>query len=64
MKIYSFLLLERNEYKVELESKSANKISSNLAYIDLYSFDFLDNGIRHNFEKAFGKYEEKFMRLH
>ncbi|MFE8102025.1 hypothetical protein RBA71_11055 [Brenneria goodwinii] len=59
MKIYSFSLLDRDEYKVELESRNGNKISSNLAYIDLYSFDFLDNGIRHNFEEAFGKYEEK-----
>jgi hypothetical protein len=59
MKIYSFLLLERDEYKVKLESSKGNKISSNLSYIDLYSFDFLDDGIRHNFEEAFGKYEKK-----
>lgn len=59
MKIYSFLLLNRDEYKTELEFSKGNKISTNLSYIDLYSFDFLDNGIRHNFEEAFGRYEEK-----
>jgi len=61
MKINSFLLLDRDDFKVELESINGNKISSNLAYIDLFSFDFLDNGIRHNFEEAFGKYEEKIL---
>ncbi|MFJ5161989.1 hypothetical protein ACIP6T_22720 [Pantoea sp. NPDC088449] len=59
MKIFSFLLLERDECKVELESKTGSRISTNLSYVDLYSFEFLDNGVRHNFEEAFGKYEEK-----
>ncbi|WAT05520.1 hypothetical protein O1V64_04235 [Rouxiella badensis] len=59
LKIYSFLLLDRDEYKIKLESLKGNKISSNLAYTDLYSFDFLDEGIRHNFEEAFGQYEAR-----
>lgn len=58
-KIYSFILKDRETYTVELENVKGKGIQSNLSFIDLYTFDFLDEGMRKNFESAFGKYESK-----
>lgn len=58
-KIYSFILKDRETCEVELEHKKGIGIQSNLSFSDLYTFDFLDEGMRKNFENSFGKYESK-----
>lgn len=58
-KIYSFILKDRETCTVELENKKGIGIQSNLSFTDLYTFDFLDEGLRKNFESAFGAYESK-----
>jgi hypothetical protein len=58
-KIYSFVLKDREKCTVELENVNGIGIQSNLSFIDLYTFEFLDEGMRKNFESAFGVYESK-----
>jgi len=58
-KIYSFVLKDRETCTVELENVKGVGIQSNLSFIDLYTFEFLDEGMRKNFESAFGVYESK-----
>lgn len=58
-KIYSFTLQDRESYTVTLDNEKGTKIQNNLSFSDLYTFEFLDNGHRKNFEKAFCKYEGK-----
>lgn len=58
-KIYTFILQDRETCTVELKDKKGTGIASNLSFTDLYTFDFLDEGMRKNFESAFGKYEAK-----
>lgn len=58
-KIYRFILRDREDCAIELEDKKGIGIKSNLSFIDLYTFDFLSEGLRKNFERSFGKYEEK-----
>jgi len=58
-KIYTFALKDRETCTVELEDPKGTGITSNLSFTDLYTFEFLDEGQRKNYERAFGKYEEK-----
>lgn len=58
LRIYSFKVVNRDNYTLALESQSGRPIGSNLSLFDLFSFDVLDdNRLRHNFEVLFQKYE-------
>lgn len=58
-KIYSFTLQDRESCTVTLDNEKGTRIQSNLSFSDLYTFEFLENGYRKNFESEFCKYEEK-----
>ncbi len=56
--IYSFLVTDRENYTLQLESEKGMPIGKNLSLFDLFSFDVVDNSsLRANFEDAFQKYE-------
>jgi len=58
MRIYSFLLRDRENYTIELEQPNGRSINNNLSMFDLFSFDVLENSkLRLNFESLFQKYE-------
>ncbi|SOE97679.1 hypothetical protein SAMN05414139_10829 [Burkholderia sp. D7] len=57
-RIYSFKLVDRENYGLALENPNGNRISKNLSASDLFSFDVAgDSDRRHNFEALFQKYE-------
>ena len=58
LRIYSFKIVERENYTLELESPNGRLIGSNLSLFDLFSFDVPGNSqLRLNFEALFHKYE-------
>ena len=58
LRIYSFKIVERENYTLELESPNGRLIDSNLSLFDLFSFDVPGNSqLRLNFEALFHKYE-------
>lgn len=58
-KIYSFTLIDREEYNLKLDDGKGVSIVNNLRIIDLFSFDVIKkNPERYNFESLFGKYEK------
>ncbi len=58
LRIYSFLLADRENYSVALENPSGRSIDSNLSLFDLFSFDVSgDSRLRLNFKSLFQKYE-------
>lgn len=57
-RIYSFEVVDRENYKLLLERPNGKSIDSNLSLFDLFSFDVLDGSpLRLNFEALFHKYE-------
>jgi hypothetical protein len=57
-RIYSFEVIDRESYKLALESPIGRPIGSNLSLFDLFSFDIPgDSHLRLNFESLFHKYE-------
>ena len=57
-KIYSFSLIEREEFLVKLDSMKGVKIGQSLSLLDIFSFDILEKETTiYNFEKLFEKYE-------
>ena len=57
-RIYSFEVIDRENYKLALESRIGRPIGSNLSLFDLFSFDVPgDSRLRLNFESLFHKYE-------
>lgn len=58
LRIYSFEVVDRENYTLSLESLNGRPIGSNLSLFDLFSFDVPGNDrIRLNFELLFQKYE-------
>ncbi|ACM31124.1 hypothetical protein [Rhizobium rhizogenes] len=58
LRIYSFRLADRDDYKLVLENPNGSPISRNLSLFDLFSFDVAnDSDLRRNFEALFQKYE-------
>lgn len=58
LRIYSFRLIDRENYILELENPKGRSIDGNLSLFDLFSFDVLDDGdLRLNFEALFQRYE-------
>jgi hypothetical protein len=58
LRIYSFEIVDRENYRLALESAKGRPIGSNLSLFDLFSFDVPGtNPLRLNFEKLFQKYE-------
>jgi hypothetical protein len=58
LRIYSFEVVDRENYALSLENPNGKTIWKNLSLFDLFSFDVLDgNGLRLNFESLFQKYE-------
>ena len=58
-KIYSFKVIDRESYKIELQGNKARGIEKNLSWHDLFSFDVESKTVRNNFETLFGEYEGK-----
>jgi len=59
MRIYSFEVVDRENYTLALESVNGRPIGTNLSLFDLFSFDVPDgNSVRHNFESLFQRYEK------
>jgi len=56
-KIYSFKVIDRESYKIELQGNKAKGIEKNLSWHDLFSFDVESKTVRSNFETLFGEYE-------
>lgn len=57
-RIYSFKLVDRENYELSLEKPDGNRISKNLSASDILSFDVAgDSDKRLNFEALFQKYE-------
>lgn len=58
LRIYSFGLADRDDYKLTLENPNGSSINRNLSLFDLFSFDVSgDSDLRRNFEGLFHKYE-------
>lgn len=57
-RIYSFSLLERETYQIQLDDTRGRSIATNLALRDLFSFSVIEGDkVRSNFESLFGQYE-------
>ncbi len=57
-RIYSFEVVDRENYVLSLESRNGRPIGSNLSLFDLFSFEVPGNSrLRLNFESLFRKYE-------
>ena len=59
LKIFSFSILDKECYKIKLDKNIGYKISKNLLFHDLFSFDIINNIDRLNFENMFSSYESK-----
>lgn len=58
-RIYSYRILNRDVYQIELENPRGRQIESTLSMLDLFSFDIPSaNRVRMNLESLFHKYEE------
>ena len=58
LRIYSFEVVDRENYTLALENQNGRLIGSNLSLFDLFSFDVPGGGrLRLNFESLFQKYE-------
>jgi len=58
LRIYSFKIVDRENYTIALESHTGRLIGSNLSLFDLFSFDVPGgSSLRLNFESLFHKYE-------
>jgi len=58
-RIYSFRIVDREAYQIELETPRGRAIASNLSMLDLFSFDVPGGGrFRMNLEALFHKYEK------
>jgi hypothetical protein len=58
LRIYSFEVVDRENYTLSLESRNGRPIGSNLSLFDLFSFDVPGKSpLRLNFESLFHKYE-------
>lgn len=62
-RIYSFKVLDRDNYVVELERPGGVKISDNLTFDDLFTFYKGSEKLRKNLENSFGEYEDKISQL-
>ncbi len=57
-RIYSFEVVDRENYKLALETPAGRPIGKSLSLFDLFSFDVPGGSrLRHNFESLFHKYE-------
>lgn len=62
-RIYSFKVIDRDNYTVELERPDGVKICDNLTFDDLFTFYKGSEKLRKNLENAFGEYESKISHL-
>lgn len=58
IKVYSFDLVDREEHRISLSALSEKKAVKNLCYFDLYTFELLNDGQRHCFERLFKRLED------
>ena len=57
-RIYTFTLLNREDYELSLDDPRGRLISTNMSFKDLFSFEVVPGGnSRHNFEALFQQYE-------
>ena len=56
-RIYTFNIIDREDYKISLLSDKGSLIENNLSLEDLFSFDVVDKKIRANLETLFHAYE-------
>lgn len=62
-KIFSFKVIDRDNYVVELEKPNGVKIIDNLTFDELFTFYKGSASQRKNLENAFGEYESKISKL-
>lgn len=62
-KIYSFEIIDRENYCLDLISESGEKIEDNLSFDDLFSFKILNERQRLNLEQNFARYERDIGEL-
>lgn len=63
MKIYSFKVIDRDNYIVSLEKQKGIKITTNLTVGDLFTFYKGSNNVRKNLEMQFRQYEDNISSL-
>lgn len=56
-RIYSFSLVNREDFRISLDSENGRSISQSLSLRDLFSFEVLPDKTRQNFEEIFSGYE-------
>lgn len=61
-RIYKLKVKDRGNSIVKNTEKNGVKIEDNLSYEDLYTFNFLEEKVRENFENYFQKYENNIER--
>lgn len=62
-KINRFEVINKHNLKLKRTSKKGTTIANNLAFGDLYCFDFLSKEEQYNFEDTFGRYESEYKNL-
>lgn len=62
-KIYVFSLMDRKSNVLKLKSQNGSKIAATLKLDDVFSFNILNDGIRHNLENLFHHYESNTKRI-
>ncbi len=58
-RIFSFTVVDRDNAKIALNLSAGNKIENSLSMNDLFTYAINDDGLRHNLEEAFCRYEAK-----
>lgn len=57
-KIFSFEVIDRENFKIELSAESEVKAVNNLSFLDLYTFELISTEDRVNLEKLFQRIEQ------
>lgn len=58
-KIYTFKIIDKKNYSIEMDGSKAKSIENNLSWHDLFTFDVETKVVRNNFESLFSEYESK-----
>ena len=56
-RIYSFKIIDRELYSIEMEGNKAKTIENTLSWQDLFTFDVTTKAVRNNLEFLFNEYE-------
>jgi hypothetical protein len=62
-KIFNYSVIDRDSFSIKLVNPKGEKIGNNLSYLDLYSFERIDDKTRENFENLFVPYEANITNI-